>query len=194
MRYPYSVQTPTLIVIRGNSGSGKSTTAREVRRRYGRGAALVEQDYLRRVVLREHGDQDQPVAPGFVVAMTRYALDAGYHVVLEGILPNGSYGPALRELIAEHPGPAAVYWMQVGFEETVRRHERRAEPIKVTAEQMRGWYTILDLLGVPGETVIPETATFDEVVETILHGSGLADAQPATPCPTRCPRCAEKVR
>jgi uridine kinase len=33
-----------LIVIRGNSGSGKSSVAREVRHRYGRGCALVEQD------------------------------------------------------------------------------------------------------------------------------------------------------
>jgi predicted kinase len=32
---------PTLVVIRGNSGSGKTTTAREVRRRYGRGCTLL---------------------------------------------------------------------------------------------------------------------------------------------------------
>lgn len=33
---------PTLVVIRGNSASGKSTAAQEVRRRYGRGCALLE--------------------------------------------------------------------------------------------------------------------------------------------------------
>jgi uridine kinase len=31
-----------LVVIRGNSGSGKTTAAREARRRFGRGAGLVE--------------------------------------------------------------------------------------------------------------------------------------------------------
>ncbi|MFF1875871.1 kinase, partial [Kitasatospora herbaricolor] len=35
-----------LIVLRGNSGSGKSTVARELRRMLGDGVALVEQDYL----------------------------------------------------------------------------------------------------------------------------------------------------
>jgi len=40
-----------LILLRGNSGSGKSTIARAVRDRYSRGLALVEQDYLRRIVL-----------------------------------------------------------------------------------------------------------------------------------------------
>ena len=33
---------PTLVIIRGNSGSGKSTAANEVRRAYGRGCALLE--------------------------------------------------------------------------------------------------------------------------------------------------------
>ena len=37
-----ATNVPTLVVIRGNSGSGKTSTAREVRRRYGRGVALVE--------------------------------------------------------------------------------------------------------------------------------------------------------
>ena len=37
---------PALLVIRGNSGSGKTTTAREVRRRAGRGCSLVELDYF----------------------------------------------------------------------------------------------------------------------------------------------------
>ncbi len=58
---PVTAVTPTgtsatrLIVLRGNSGSGKSTVARAVRERYGRGCAPVEQDYLREIVLRELG-------------------------------------------------------------------------------------------------------------------------------------------
>ena len=50
---PTGTSATRLIVLRGNSGSGKSTVARAVRERYGRGCALVEQDYLRRIVLRE---------------------------------------------------------------------------------------------------------------------------------------------
>lgn len=43
-----------LVVIRGNSGPGQSSVARALRLRYGGGAALVEQDDLRRIMLREH--------------------------------------------------------------------------------------------------------------------------------------------
>ncbi|MBO3737427.1 AAA family ATPase [Actinoplanes flavus] len=184
---------PTLIVIRGNSGSGKTTTAREVRRRYGRGAALVEQDYLRRVLLREHGsNRHDPVAPAFIDATVRSALGLGYHVVLEGILDSGGYATVLRRLIADHPGPASVFYFDVSFEETVRRHAGRAEPIPVTADMMRDWYADRDLLGVEDEHVITESTGFDAAVETILHVSGLAAAAALTPCPTRCHRCAAK--
>jgi predicted kinase len=181
---------PTLVVIRGNSGSGKTTTAREVRRRYGRGCALLEQDYLRRTVLREHDSgQISPVAPDFITTMARTALDHGYHVVLEGILHTGRYATTLHRLIDEHPGPSHVYYLDVAFDETVRRHQTRTEPIDVSAEQMREWYTAQDLLGTPGEHVIAESATFEQTVTTILHTSRLTHTSPLTPCPSRCPRC-----
>lgn len=183
--------SPTIVVVRGNSGSGKTTTAREVRRRYGRGCALLEQDYLRRIVLREHdSSRIDPVAPTFIVATARSALDLGYHVVLEGILHTDRYGTALNQLIDAHTGPTHVYYLDVSFDETVRRHHTRAEPIDVTVEQMRDWYAHKDLLNVPGEHIIGEVSTFEETVSLILHSSGLAAVAPRTPCPSRCPRCA----
>lgn len=185
---------PILVVVRGNSGSGKTTTAREVRRRYGRGCALIEQDHLRRIVLREHGGLGPAaVAPSFITATARAALAAGYHVVLEGILDTGEYGGPLRRLIAEHAGPSACFYLDVSFDETVRRHLGREEPIPVTADLMRDWYTSGDLLGVTGEQVIPEATGFEEAVTEILHGSGLGAAAALTACPNLCPRCTEKA-
>ncbi|MEU4562912.1 AAA family ATPase [Actinoplanes sp. NPDC023936] len=189
-----SSDPPVLVVIRGNSGSGKTTTAREARRRYGRGCALIEQDHLRRVVLREHGGGGADrVAPDLITAMARTALDGGYHVIVEGILHTGQYGAPLRRLIAAHPGPAACFYLDVPFEETVRRHRGRAEPIPVEPETMRGWYSPGDLLGVAGEVVIPGGAGFEDVVTTILHAGGLAGAAPLSPCPARCARCDQKA-
>lgn len=42
-----------LIVIRGNSGSGKSTVAKALRETYGSGVAWVSQDLIRRIILKE---------------------------------------------------------------------------------------------------------------------------------------------
>ncbi|WP_433789859.1 AAA family ATPase [Actinoplanes sp. CA-252034] len=184
---------PTLIVLRGNSGSGKTTTAREVRRRYGRGCALIEQDHLRRVMLREHGGLgDEALAPGFIAATTRAALESGYHVILEGILHTGEHGPLLRSLIERHPGPTACFYMDIPFEETVRRHHGRKDKISVTEEMMQTWYAKRDLLGTPGEHVISAAETFEQTVTRILRESNLHETTPQTPCPTRCSRCKEK--
>jgi predicted kinase len=112
-----------LVVIRGNSGSGKTTIAREVRRRYGRGCALIEQDQCRRIVLREHeGAGFDPVAPQFIADAVRSALRLGYHVLLEGILYAEFYGTVLRRLMAEHRGPSHVFYLDVPLAETLRRH------------------------------------------------------------------------
>ncbi|WP_433230082.1 AAA family ATPase [Micromonospora sp. CA-248260] len=191
---PTKPSPPTLVIIRGNSGSGKTTTAREVRRRFGRGAALLEQDYLRRIVLREHDSaRIDPVAPAFITATARTVLDLGYHVILEGILHTERYAAVLHQLIDDHPGPVAAFYLDVSFDETVRRHLGRDEPIPVTPDEMRTWYTHRDLLDIPGETVIGEASTFAQTVSTILRSSGLTTAVPQTPCPRRCPHCARKV-
>ncbi|GAB2663586.1 kinase [Kribbella swartbergensis] len=156
-----------LVVVRGNSGSGKSTTAQEVRRRVGRGVAWVEQDYLRRVLLREH---DRPGAPniGLIDQTVRYALDHGFHVILEGILYSPTYGEMVRRLIADHAGMTGVYYFQLPFDETVRRHATRPLSKVVTPEQMRDWYQPCDLLGVPGEQVVDSSSSLDDTVTRII--------------------------
>ena len=179
-----------LIVIRGNSGSGKSSVAREVRRRYGRGCALIEQDYLRRIMLREHDTTGlDGLAPQLIGANAKLALDNGYHVVLEGILFSGRYRTMLGELIAGHPGPSHLYYLDVSLDETLRRHTTRPQAGDFTAEQMGDWYAPRDVLGLPQERVIGEASTLEETVETILDTSGLRGAPAVAPCPARCPRC-----
>jgi predicted kinase len=159
--------TTRLVVLRGNCGSGKSTTAQEVRRRVGRGVAWVEQDYLRRILLREH---DRPGAPniGLIDQTVRYALDHGYHAILEGILYRPTYGEMLHQLIADHAGVTGVYYFQLSFEETLRRHSTRELAKVVTPEQMWDWYQPSDLLGVTGEQVIDPSSTLDQTADRII--------------------------
>jgi predicted kinase len=184
----HSRLAPSLIVLRGNSASGKTSVAREVRHRYGRGCALVEQDYLRRVILREHDSSQVPgIAPDFIDNTVRFALSRGYHVVLEGILADARYGPVLRALVAGHRGPSHVFYLDVSLAETLRRHRSRPLGAEVADQLLHEWYLPFDTLGVAGERVIPESSTFEESVTTVLDS--LADAPANTPCPVLCPRC-----
>jgi hypothetical protein len=87
---------------------------------------LVGQDNLRRIVLRE---RDRPGAAniGLNDTVARYALDAGYHVVVEGILYADHYGEMLAQLRAVHRGPTHGYYLHVPFEETVARHTTKPQ-------------------------------------------------------------------
>lgn len=161
-----------LVVLRGNSASGKSSVAAGIRDRFGRGLALVGQDNLRRIVLRE---RDRPGAAniGLIDLTARYALDAGYHVVVEGILYADHYGDMLAQLRADHRGPTHGYYLHVPFTETLARHATKPIAHEVSEPQLRDWYRELDLLPGGIETVISADSALTETVDRILLETGL---------------------
>ncbi|MET7290262.1 AAA family ATPase [Streptomyces sp. NPDC005573] len=161
-----------LILLRGNSASGKSSVAAGLRDRFGRGLALVSQDNLRRVVLRE---RDRPGAAniGLIGLTARYALDAGFHVVVEGILYADHYGSMLADLRADHRGPTHAYYLDVPFEETLVRHATKPIADDVDETQLRDWYRTRDLLPGGVETVIGAGSALHETVDRIMLDTGL---------------------
>jgi hypothetical protein len=122
-----------------------------------------------------------------------FALRNGYHVILEGILTAQRYGPSLRTLIDEHSGPSLVYYFDIPYEETVRRHATRPLATEFGADQLRDWYRHRDLLGTPGEHVIHESSSQEEIVDLVLRTSDLLGTAAVTYCPTTCPQCATEV-
>jgi adenylate kinase family enzyme len=161
-----------LIVVRGNSGSGKSSVAAELRRRHGRGCALVEQDHLRRIVLRER-DLPGGLAPDLIASVVRFALDHHYHVILEGILVTDHHTPMLAALWRSHRGRSWAFYLDVSFEETTRRHATRPQATQFTVENMRGWYRTRDLLGFADEHVVGQDPSLDRTVALIAAVTGL---------------------
>lgn len=164
-----------LIVIRGNSASGKSSVAAGLRERYGRNLAIVGQDNLRRVVLRER-DRLGAANIGLIASVASYALSHGFHTVVEGILYADRYGAMLHDLIRGHRGPTRCYYLDVSYEETLVRHATKpdlAYLAQVTDEHLRDWYRARDLLPGGIETVIGADSTLDETVERIMRETGL---------------------
>ena len=128
--------TTRLIVLRGNSASGKSAVAQRIRDMYGRGIAIIGQDNIRRIILRE---RDQPGASniGLIDLTARYALDQGYHVIVEGILYADHYGEMLRQLHSDHRGRSRFYYFDVSFEETLCRHATKPQAAEYGETEMR---------------------------------------------------------
>ncbi|MEU6323697.1 kinase [Streptomyces sp. NPDC047009] len=162
-----------LIVLRGNSASGKSSVAAGIREKFGRGLALVGQDNLRRIVLRE---RDRPGAAniGLIDLTARYALDTGYHVIVEGILYADHYGEMLAQLRADHCGATHGYYLDVPFAETLARHATKPIANEVAEPQLRDWYRPLDLLPGGSETIIGADSALAETIDHIMLDTGLA--------------------
>ncbi|MFE7809785.1 AAA family ATPase [Streptomyces sp. NPDC057430] len=144
-----------LIVLRGNSASGKSSVAAGLREKFGRNLAIVAQDNLRRIVLRER-DRPGGANIGLIDLTARYALDNGFHVVLEGILYAVRYGTMLQDLVRAHQGVTRCCYLHVPFEETVLRHATKPDAAylaHVNEGHLRDWYREKDLLPNDLETV-----------------------------------------
>lgn len=171
---PTGTPDTRLIVIRGNSGSGKSTTAATLRALYGRGLALVGQDNLRRSILRAH---DRPGGPhvGLIDLTVRYCLDQGYHVVVEGIMYAGWHAQMLASLTADHRGVSRLYYFDVPFEETLVRHATKPQADDVGETELREWWAQTDLLPGGVEEVLGAGLSAEEHSRQILHAVGLGN-------------------
>jgi predicted kinase len=173
-----SRETTRLIVLRGNSASGKSSIAAEIRSRFGRGVAIVGQDYLRRTVLKER-DHPGGANIGLIDLVARYALDHSMHTIIDGILYAAHYGDMLAALRDDHRGTSHFYYMDVPFEETLRRHATKPQADEYGRAEMSMWYRERDFLPGGFERVIPAETTLDSAVCLIMTEAGLvaADAQ-----------------
>ncbi|MEV6906073.1 hypothetical protein [Amycolatopsis sp. NPDC051071] len=128
---------------------------------------MVAQDVVRRTILKER-DMPGGVNIGLISTVTRYALDAGLHVIVEGILHAERYGDMLADLVADHCGRTGVYYLDVTFEESLRRHTTRPQANEFGPEHMREWYHERDLLGLAGEQLVPPTSSLHDTTGRTL--------------------------
>lgn len=158
---------PKLIIIRGNSGSGKSTAAKRLRYELGYETMLVSQDVIRRDILRV---KDGPNNPSIQLMKDTaiYGLSIGFDVIIEGILVRDVYGMMLRELLALFD-ETHVYYFDISFDETLRRHLTKPNSHEFGEAQMREWYVAEDVLNLPNERLFTDSQSQDEVLQAILN-------------------------
>lgn len=161
-----------LIVLRGNSGSGKSTVAKKVRETSSqKNIALVEQDYLRRFILKEK-ETEGTHNIDLIEQTVLFALERGYHVILEGILYFPRYGSMLRQLAEQCPNNYFFYF-DVSLEETLRRHATKPNAHEFGEKELRDWYKPNQLTRFNSERAIPESYSVEDAVNAILKRAQL---------------------
>ena len=172
-----------LIILRGNSGCGKTSTARLLQHQLGYGTMLVSQDVVRREMLRVKDSEGNP-AIQLIYDLCMYGNKVGYTVILEGILSNKKYGAMLRRLLDDFQGEKLIYYFDVSFEETVRRHATKPNAHEFGESEMRQWWKDQDVLNVPGEQRIGEQLSQAEIVD-LIHRDVLVLSGGANPSASR---------
>jgi predicted kinase len=164
-----------LIVIRGNSGSGKSSLARLIRAQRPRGVAIVGQDQVRREILRVHDGEGNP-SIGLIDVMVRHLLSTGRSVVLEGILRGDFYGDLVRRLVADHAGVSSCWFYHLSFEQTVARHVTKPNAHDWTIDEMRSWWQGVDLIDGLDEHPLGADLSLDQALDRVFADVGWARA------------------
>ena len=157
-----------LIIIRGNSGSGKTTTAKILQNHLGSGTLLVSQDDVRLNMLNI-SDQKGNLSMDLIQHITEYGKDKCEFVILEGILSKKRYGALLHNLIDFYNGKTNIYYFDIPFEETVIRHNLRSKKAKFGEDSLRTWWTPNDSLGTDGETILTTVMSQESVIKLILN-------------------------
>ncbi|WP_143462266.1 AAA family ATPase [Levilactobacillus enshiensis] len=134
-----------LVVLRGNSGSGKTTTAQRLREQLGPECLLISQDVVRRQIC--HAPDRQGNASIQIMAdLIQWGEQQKFStIVLEGILKRSVYGGWLRELQAQWGERLISVYFEVPLATTLARNQQKQSPF--TAKQLRQWWLDKDILG-----------------------------------------------
>lgn len=164
--------TTKLIIVRGPSGSGKSTVSKDLLKRASKLTLLVSEDQVRKM-FNDHQKTGHEVAKEVATKAVITGLNKGYDVIYEGILNVKSSGDNLDEIFKVHPTENYLFYLDVDFDETIRRHQTRPESSEFNADSMKKWWDYSTPAGHKFETIISGSLPKEEIIKKISKVSGI---------------------
>ena len=140
--------------------------AKAVRAAWDQPMALIEQDYHRRILLSNEG-----ISPDLNIELIKrtvlFAFEHSLDVIMEGIFRAKHHEKMFAELVQQHPANNHFFYFDVSFEETIRRHQHRAEKNEFGEKEMRTWYKKQNFLSCTQEIQIPESNSLQQTIKFI---------------------------
>lgn len=157
-----------LIILRGNSGSGKTTIAKELQNRFGRNTMLISQDVIRRDMLKVKDGENTPALP-LMKELLLYGSSHSDVVILEGIMYADWYKPLFELAVQIYDTRVYAYYFDLPFEETLKRHQTKPNCHEFGEEAMRDWWREKDFSDVLNEVSITSEKDIESIVSDIYH-------------------------
>jgi len=159
---------PKIVILRGNSGSGKSTAAKYLQKKLGRGTLVISQDFVRREMLWVR-DQPNNLAVGLLENLVIYGSRNCEVTILEGILYSDIYESLFNQIVNIFKGRIFAYYFDLPFEETLKRHKQKQNTYEFGENEMRKWWREKDFLTNICEKKIYKEMNLDDTIEFIYR-------------------------
>ena len=155
-----------LIILRGNSGSGKTTTGKALQRKLGHSTMLISQDVVRREMLYVKDGPDTE-ASQLLFELALYGKNNCNIIILEGILNSKWYKNLFENLHNVFKDKIFAYYFDIPFEETLNRHQQKPNAHEFGEKEMKEWWNEKDLLDIIPEVLLHEELSLNKIVDTI---------------------------
>ncbi len=159
-------KVPKIIILRGNSGSGKTTIAKLLQKEFGRGTLLISQDVVRRDILYVK-DGPQSKAVQLLIDLVQFGRKNCNLLILEGMLYADWYQELFEFIKIHFNSNIYAYYFEVPFEETLLRHRTKPNANEFGEAEMKRWWREKDYIQSIPERIINKDMTIDEIVEMI---------------------------
>ena len=157
-----------LIILRGNSGSGKTSVSKALQKRFGRNTMAISQDMVRREMLWVKDGVDTKALP-LLINLLEYGRKNSEITILEGILDSEWYRPLFQKAVEEYGTNIFAFYYDLPFEETLLRHETKPNKDQFGEKDMRRWWKEKDYIGIIPERILTKDIRFSDTVELICN-------------------------
>ncbi len=151
-----------IILIRGNSGSGKTSLANLLHKEIP-GSCLIHQDVIRRDILNTHDDL---VIQELIIAMLEVMKKQEQPIILEGIFRKDKY-QKLFDYLFNH-FDCDCYYYDLSFEETLKRHQTRNEKEEFDDKTMKSWFREQDQLNIAQEILFDQNVSLKQAIDKVI--------------------------
>ena len=158
-----------LIILRGNSGSGKTSVAKALQKKFGSNTMLLSHDMIRREMLHVWSAEGIIKSEPLMVNLLKYGKKNSEITIMEGVLPADAYSRLFETAVEEYGQNIFAYYYDLPFEETMVRHSTKPNRNDFGEAAMRQWWKEKDFLPMISEKILHKDLSFEDAVSMIYN-------------------------
>ena len=158
-----------LIILRGNSGSGKTSVAKALQQKFGSGTMLISHDVVRMEFLNVRGEEGIVKSEKLMINLLKYGKDNSKITIIEGILPSNDYEKLFDVARSEFGENIFAYYYDLPFEETLIRHYTKSNCNDFGEAEMKRWWKDKDYLATISEVTLDKNLSLEDAIELIYR-------------------------